>query len=123
MEMARGDDIQERLIHFAAGIIKVSNSLFSTPSGKHIAGQLLRSGTAPAAHYAEACNAESPGDFIHKLKIAVKELNESKVWLRILIAAEMRTQDQLGPLLDECEQLQRILNASIKTARKNAAQR
>ena len=115
--MARGDDIQERLIQFAARIIKVCNELPKTLAGKHIAGQLLRSGTAPAPHHGEARSAESPADFVHKLKIAVKELNESEVWMRIIIASNIMTQNQLASLLDECHQLQRILNASIKTAR------
>lgn len=66
--MARGDDIQERLINFAVAIIHLCNHLPTTPAAKHIAGQLLRSGTSPAANYAEARGAESTGDFVHKLK-------------------------------------------------------
>lgn len=117
--MAKGDDIQERLIQFAARIIKVCSALPKTPAGEHVAGQLVRSGTAPAPHHAEARSAESPADFIHKLKIAVKELNESEVWLRIIIASEMLPASRLEDLLDECDQLQRILSSSIKTARQS----
>lgn len=69
--MAKGDDIQERLIQFAARVIKMTVVLPNTLAGKHIAGQLLRSGTAPASHHAEVRGAESPADFIHKLKIAI----------------------------------------------------
>jgi four helix bundle protein len=115
--LAKGDNIQDRLIMFAARVIKACNVLPRNQAGKHIAGQLLRSGTAPAAHHGEARSAESPADFVHKLKIAVKELNESEVWLRIIIASEMLPDTKLTDLLDECIQLQRILNASIKTAR------
>jgi four helix bundle protein len=115
--MAKGDDIQERLIRFAARIITVCDALPSSIAGRHVAGQLLRSGTAPAPQHGEARSAESTDDFIHKLKIAVKELNESEVWLRIIIVSEMLPTSQLTDLLDECEQLQRILSASIKTAR------
>ena len=115
--MAKGDDIQERLIQFAGRIIGVCNNLPKTMAGRHIGGQLLRSGTAPAAHHGEARGAESTADFVHKLKIAVKELNESEVWLRIIIAGKLLPQKKLAPLLDECQQLQRILGASIKTAR------
>ncbi len=115
--MAKGDDIQERLIKFAARIIKVCDALPNTQAGKHVGGQLLRSGTAPAAHHGEARSAESTSDFIHKLKIAVKELNETEVWLPIVTAADMLPVTQLADLLDECRQLQRILSASIKTAR------
>ena len=117
--MAKGDDIQERLIQFAARIIKVCSALPRTAAGKHIAGQLLRSGTAPASHHGEARGAESPADFVHKLKIAGKELNESEVWLRIIITSDMLSQKRLAPLLDECHQLQRILSASIGTTRKS----
>ena len=77
--MAKGDDIQVRLVQFAAKTIKVCDTLPKTATGEHVAGQLLRSGTAPAPHYGEARSAESPADFVHKLKIAVKELNESEI--------------------------------------------
>lgn len=79
-----------------------------------------RSGTAPAAHYGEARGAENASDSMHKLKIAVKELNESEVWLRIIKDCNMLTEAQLDQLLDESNQLQRIVNASIGTARKSA---
>ncbi len=117
--MAKGDDLQERLIQFAARIIKVCNALPSTIAGRHIAGQLLRSGTAPAAHHSEARAAESSSDFIHKMKIGVKELNETDIWLRLIIASEMLPKNKLESLLDECNQLQRIFSTSINTARKS----
>jgi len=115
--VAKGDDIQERLIDFAARVIKTCDALPNTAAGKHVAGQLLRCGTAPAAHHGEARGAESPADFVHKLKIGAKELNESEVWLRIIIASEMLPEQKLNDLQDECTQLQRILNTGIKTAR------
>jgi four helix bundle protein len=118
--MVKGDDIQERLIRFAARVIAVCDALPNTMAGQHIGRQLLRSGTAPAPHHAEARSAESPADFIHKLKIGVKELNESEVWLRIIIASDMLPEPRLSPLIDECNQLQRIFNASIKTARQSS---
>ncbi len=64
--MAKGDDIQEQLVNFAVRIVRLSDNLPKSRSGNHIVGQLLRSGTAPAAHYAEARSAESPKDFQHK---------------------------------------------------------
>ena len=115
--MGKGDDIQDRLILFAARVIKMSAALPNTPAGKHIAGQLLRSGTAPASHHAEARGAESPADFVHKMKIALKELNESEVWLRIIVASDLLPHSKLVELLNECGQLQRIIGASIETAR------
>jgi len=118
----KGADLQERLIQFAARIIKVSNALPNTIAGRHIAGQLLRSGTAPASHHAEARSAESHADFIHKIKIGVKELNETEVWLRIIVASEIMPASRLADLIDECQQLQRIFSASIKTARQSAKQ-
>lgn len=76
-------DLEERLIEFAVLIIKVAESLNNTKAGNHIAGQLVRSGTSPALQYGEAQSAESRNDFIHKLKILLKELRESLVALKI----------------------------------------
>ena len=75
--MAKGDDIQERLINFAVEIIKLCSKLPKTRAGNHVAGQLLRCGTAGAPNYGEARGAESARDFVHKLGIVFKELNES----------------------------------------------
>jgi four helix bundle protein len=112
----KANEIEERLIDFAVRIIKVADALPRTPAGKHIAGQLLRSGTSPAPNYAEARGAESTADFVHKLRIALKELNESSVWLRIICRAELLENSLLADLIDENEQLCRIVNASVKTA-------
>ncbi|MDA1016759.1 MAG: four helix bundle protein [Planctomycetota bacterium] len=88
-----------------------------TTVGKHIAGQLLRSGTSPAPNYAEARGAESNSDFVHKLRIALKELNETCVWLRMICRAELMKAELLDDLIDQNQQLCRILNASAKTAK------
>ena len=117
--MAKGDDIEKRTIDFAVQIINVVKKLPNDFTGKHLSNQLLRSGTSPAAHYAEARGAESKKDFIHKLKIGLKELNETKTWLKIIIGANLISHDSLKELLDECEQLSRIFNASIQTTRKS----
>ncbi len=116
--MARGDDIEERLIGFAVRVIQVSSSLPDTQSGKHVGTQLLRSGTSPAANYAEARGAESKRDFVHRLKITLKELNESRIWLQIITRSEMLPSSRLTDLLDENDQLCRIISASIQTARR-----
>ena len=79
--MAKGDDIEERLIDFAVRVINLCGHLPDTAAARHVSGQLLRSGTAPAPHYSEARGAESSRDFIHKLGICLKELNELRVWL------------------------------------------
>ena len=117
-DSANAEELEERLIDFAVRVIKVADRLPKTPVGKHIAGQLLRSGTSPAPNYAEARGAESNADFVHKLKIALKELNETSVWLRMVCRAELLTTKILAELIDENQQLCRILNASVKTAKK-----
>jgi len=117
--MAKGDNIQERLINFAVGVIKLCAHLPKTLEGKHIAGQLLRSGTSPAPNYGEARGAESRADFVHKLGIVLKELNESGIWLRIILRCEILSADRVKIYLNECTELSRIINASIQTARKN----
>lgn len=77
-------DLEERLIDFAVRIINVVDALPNTKVGNHIAGQLLRSGTSPAPNYGEAQSAESRKDFVHKMKVALKELRETLIWLRII---------------------------------------
>jgi four helix bundle protein len=119
--MAKGDDIEDRLIKFAVRIVKLSDHLPKTLTGRHIAGQLMRSGTAPAAHYAEARGAESTNDFVHKLKICLKELNEARVWLKIVIQSEMLPESRLANIITECDELCRIINASIKTTQAKSA--
>ncbi len=114
--MARGDDIEERLIDFAVAVIQLVLKLPHHKIGEHLINQLGRSGTSPAAHYAEARGAESNRDFIHKLKLCLKELNESRVWLKIISRSKLVSDNDIAPVLDECDQLCRIINASIRTA-------
>jgi four helix bundle protein len=82
--VSQADEIEERLVNFAVRIVKLSASLPRTPAGRHIAGQILRSGTSPAPNYGEARGAESHADFVHKLRIVLKELNETSIWLRVI---------------------------------------
>ncbi|MFZ0549082.1 MAG: four helix bundle protein [Candidatus Promineifilaceae bacterium] len=119
--MAKGDDIEGRLIDFAVRIVKLSDSLPDQRAANHIAGQLLRSGTSPAAQYAEARGAESVKDFQHKLKICYKELSESLVWLQIISKSQLAKPERLNDLYQECDELCRIINASIKTSRSKQA--
>lgn len=109
--------LEERLIDFAVRVIALANRLGPSLSGKHIAGQIVRSGTSPASNYSEARSAESRADFIHKLRIVVKELNETSVWLRITAKAGLMKPDLLTSLLAECDELKRIFGASLRTAR------
>ena len=117
--MAKGDDLQERLIDFAVTIIKLCSKLPKNQVGSHITGQLLRSGTSPAPNYAEARGAESKKDFLHKLRIASKELNETCVWLTILEKSQLHSIKDIKPVADECEELSKIIGASIQTVKKN----
>lgn len=116
--MAKGDDIQERLIDFAVNIIQLTTKFPNSSASQHISKQILRSGTSPAPNYAEARSAESPNDFIHKLKIALKELNETKVWPEIISRSQMILLNEFSGLVKECDELCRIINASVKTAMK-----
>ena len=121
--MAKGDELEERLIDFAARVLKLCAALPRTQAGHHVAGQLLRSGTSPAANYAEARAAESRKDFVHKLKIALKEMNETHTWLRILTRSDMVPEQKLTDLSAECVALCKILNASITTTTANKRRR
>ena len=112
-------DLQDRLIDFAVRIIKLSNALPETRAGKHVCAQILRSGTSPAPNYGEAQSAESKADFIHKLKIALKELRETEIWLKIIVRSGLiRHSELLDPLLKETDELIAILFKSVKTAGK-----
>ncbi|MBK9989784.1 MAG: four helix bundle protein [Verrucomicrobia bacterium] len=113
----KAEQLQERLIAFAVRILPLANCLHVTFAGKHIADQLLRSGTSAAPNYAEARSAESKADFVHKLRIAVKELNETDVWLQITQRSGLLKAELLDGMLTACGELKRILGASIHTAR------
>ena len=116
---SKADELERRLVQFAIDIVKVIGELPKNSEGKHIASQLLRSGTAAAPNYGEARAAESRADFIHKLKVALKELNETAVWLRILRGSFAVQQDFVARLVAENTELCKILVASINTARRN----
>ena len=115
--MAKGDDIQERLIKFGVAIIGLISRLPKTEAGRHVAGQLIRCGTSPAPNYGEARGAESARDFVHKLGIVLKELNESSIWLRMIQETGMSENDSVNPLRAECAELSKIIAVSIRTAR------
>ena len=118
--MAKGDDILRRLELFSVTVIRICEALPKSPSATHIARQFLRCGTAAAPNYAEGRSGESPRDFVHKLGIALKELNESMVWLETLEHLDLIHDRSLDAARAECDQLCRILATSIKTASKRA---
>jgi four helix bundle protein len=110
------EQLSERLIDFAARVGKVVDALPESRLGRHVAGQLIRSGTSPAPNYEEACAAESRADFIHKLRICLKELRESRTWIRFILKAELIPEPRMKDILDECSQLCNIIGKSIATA-------
>jgi four helix bundle protein len=113
-------DLEERLIDFAVLIIEISESLSNTKVGNHISGQIVRSGTSPALHYGEAQSAESRNDFIHKLKILLKELRETLVALKIIRRVSLTKKiDLVEKGIIECNELISIFVKSIDTAKKN----
>jgi four helix bundle protein len=114
------DRLELRLIDFAVRILKLAASLPKTPAGRHIAGQIIRSGTSPAPNYGEARGAESRADFIHKLRLVLKELNETSVWLRIVYKSEWLRPDQLVDILTENQELCCIFASSLTTSSKKS---
>jgi four helix bundle protein len=116
----RNYDLEERLIEFACAIIDIVEALPNTKVGNHIATQMLSSGTSPAPNYGEATAAESRKDFIHKMKICLKEFRETNVWLKVIRKRKLvKSLDVVEAALDKCKQLIQIFVASIKTAQKN----
>jgi four helix bundle protein len=114
---SRADDLEGRLIDFAVRIVRLSARLPKTPAGRHVAAQILRSGTSPAPNYGEARGGESAADFIHKLRIVLKELNETSIWLRIIERSQILKTELLADLINENSELCKIFTVSLKTAR------
>ena len=113
-------DLDERLIDFAVLIIQLTDSMIDTRAGSHIGGQIVRSGTHPALHYGEAQSAESRQDFIHKLKVLLKELRETNNALKLIRKASLTNNMQLvEKALPECNELISIFVKSISTAQEN----
>ncbi|MEI6884638.1 MAG: four helix bundle protein [Bacteroidota bacterium] len=112
-------DLEERLIRFSVMIISLAESLPGTQAGKYLAGQIIRSGLSPALNYGEAKGAESISDFIHKMKIGLKELRETHIALQIINAKPFTTNaDELDKCFMECNELISIYVKSIQTAHK-----
>ena len=108
--------LEERLIDFAVTIVSVVEALPNTKAGNHIANQLIRSGTSPAPNYGEAQSAESRNDFIHKMKISLKELRDTMVWLKIIERKRLGDCGGLSTTIAECNELIAIFVSSTKTA-------
>ena len=113
-------ELENRLIDFAAMIIIAANSFKNNYAEIHLAGQIIRSGTSPALNYGEAQSAESSKDFVHKMGICLKELRESFVCIKIIEKANLTTDfKQLSIAKIEANELISIFVTSIKTAKAN----
>ncbi len=112
-------DLEERLLDYAARIMRLAEKLPNTRVGNHVAAQLLRCGTSALPNHGEAQGAESPRDFIHKMRICLKELRETRRWLRLIQRVPMvKSPRQVEPLLEETETLIKIFFTSIRTAQR-----
>ena len=116
---AREYDLEERLIDFGVRIMNAVEALPRTRVGNHVADHLLRSGTSPAFHYGEAESAESRNDFIHKMKVCLKELREARIALLMAQRKRLLPPRKTTDILAECEELVRIFSSSIRTAQAN----
>ena len=113
-------EFEERLIDFSVLIIEIVNELPNTKAGNHLAGQLVRSGTSPALNYGEAQSGESRKDFIHKIKIVLKELRETYICLKIISRANLfKSNTKLEKAITENDELISIFVKSVETAQKN----
>jgi four helix bundle protein len=113
------ETVAARLLDFGAKIIQICRNLEKTYTGRHVSGQLIRSATSAGANYEEACGAESRQDFIHKMQIVLKELRESGYWLKLIDKAGIHQSQDCDPILNEAEELAKIIAKSIVTAKAN----
>jgi four helix bundle protein len=114
----KGDQLSERMLDFVVAVVKIVDALPKTVAGRHIGGQLISAGTSSGANYEEDCGAESRSDFIHKMSIVLKELKESRFWLRLIDRTQMLSPKDVHPAIGECEELCAIIGKSVSTAKK-----
>ena len=119
MEKRRDQELANRLLKFATLVVRLCGQIPNTSAGNHVSEQLVGSGTSPGANYEEARGAQSLPDFIHKLSIALKELKESRYWLKVILEVPMLKSESVNPLLKECEELIAIIGKSVSTARRS----
>lgn len=112
-------NLADRFLEFAVRIIKAVEKVRRNYVGRQILGQLVDSSTSAGANYEEACGAESRADFVHKLQIVLKELRESLYWLRLIERLKMMPAQDLAELVQEGQELARIIGKSILTAKRN----
>lgn len=111
------DELSQRLMSAAVRVGKVVDALPDTRMGRHVAGQLVRCGTSARPNYGEGRSAESRRDFIHKLRIALKELRETRHWLQFCSRSELLPENRLSEIVTELDELVRIVGKSVSTAK------
>src|SRR5215471_7240483 len=116
----KSNEIHQRLLGLGARTTRIAKMLPRTEEGRYISHQLMRSELAAAPNYGEAQAAESRSDFIHKLRIVLKELNETRSWLEQIVANGLFSRDKMAAIIAENQELGWIIAASIKTARGSA---
>ncbi|MFN9664690.1 MAG: four helix bundle protein [Akkermansiaceae bacterium] len=116
MKKLSPQELEDRLIDFAVAIIDMTEALPNNKAGNHVAGQLIRSGTSPAPNYGEARSAESKKDFVQKMKISLKELRETMIWLKIASRQQMIAGIGIDRSIAECNELISIFVTSTRTA-------
>jgi four helix bundle protein len=119
-ESRRASELEDRLVALGAKNCRLAAGLPSTDIGRHVAAQLTRCSTSPAANYAEARCSESRRDFIHKMKVCLKELRETMVWLKLLVILKIVDPSAVEEAAEETDELIAIFVTSITTARRNA---
>jgi four helix bundle protein len=115
-------DLEERLLEYSARIIRLVDSLPNTCAANHVAGQLLRSGTSPYGNHGEVEAAESRKDFIHKLKICLKELKETRRWLQLVEKSRMLSGSKMVPILGETEELIKIFSQASEPRKRTESE-
>ena len=119
----KGEDIADRLLDFAARIVKLADALPKSGAGKYICGQVVRSGTSAGANYEEARGAESHADFVHKLGISLKELRETRYWLRVIARTQLIAPTRTNDIIQEVDELCRIVGKSILTVKQRKTEK
>ncbi len=119
-DSSKFDELESRLVLFAVTNLKIAEGINNSYAGQHLKNQLIRSGSSPALNYAEARYAESRRDFVHKIKVVLKELQETRVCLNIIINTNYyRGKSNIPKTISENNELIAIFISSINTAQKN----
>lgn len=114
-------EISARAFQFAVRVVKLCQKLDATPGVPRIlANQLLRSGTSIGANLEESKGGQSRADFLSKVSISLKEARETQYWLRLLVAADILSENQLEPLIDESNQITAILTTIVKNTKSSS---